>query len=108
MVAGTRRGGDPGTCSSSKRNRASYMLGYLPKAWRGVKVVFIPKAETKDPEQHKSYRPISLTSFLLKTMEKLIDLHIRSKCLVRHPLHKMQFTYQTGYCIGSSSSCYQD
>jgi hypothetical protein len=29
-------------------------------------------------------------------MEKLIDLHIRSKYLVRHPLHKMQFSYQAG------------
>jgi hypothetical protein len=71
--------------------RASYTLGYLTKTWRGVKVVYIPKAGTKDPEQPKSYRPISLTSFLLKIMEKLIDLHIRSKYLVRHPLHKMQF-----------------
>jgi Reverse transcriptase (RNA-dependent DNA polymerase) len=76
--------------------RASYTLGYLPKAWRGVKVVYIPKAGTKDPEQFKSYTHISLTSFLLKTMEKLIDLHIRSKYLVRHPLHKMQFAYQAG------------
>jgi hypothetical protein len=50
--------------------RASYTLGYLPKAWRGVKVVYIPKAETKDSEQPKLYRPISLTSFLLKTMDK--------------------------------------
>jgi hypothetical protein len=73
--------------------RASYTLGYLPKAWRGVKAVYIPKAGTKDPEQPKSYRPISLTSFFLKTVEKLIDLHIRSKYLVRHPLHKMQFAH---------------
>jgi Reverse transcriptase (RNA-dependent DNA polymerase) len=59
-------------------------------------VAYIPKAGTKDPEQPKSYRPISLTSFLLKTMEKLIDLHKRSKYLVRHPLHKMQFAYKAG------------
>jgi Reverse transcriptase (RNA-dependent DNA polymerase) len=59
-------------------------------------VVYIPKAGTKDPEQPKSYRPISLTTFLPKTMEKLIDLHIRSEYLVRHPLHKMQFAYQAG------------
>ena len=35
--------------------RASYTLGYLPKAWRNVRVVYIPKAG-KDPEQPKSYR----------------------------------------------------
>jgi hypothetical protein len=51
-------------------------------------VVYIPKARTEDPEQPKSYRLINLTSFLLKTIEKLIDLHlhIRSKYLGRHPL----------------------
>jgi Reverse transcriptase (RNA-dependent DNA polymerase) len=66
--------------------KASYTLRYLP----------IPKAGTKDPEQPKSFRPISLTSFLLKNIEKLIDLHRRSKYLVKHPLHKTQFAYQTG------------
>jgi Reverse transcriptase (RNA-dependent DNA polymerase) len=59
-------------------------------------VVYIPKAGTKYPEQPKSYRPISLTSLLSKTMEKLIDLLIRSKYLVRHHLHKIQFAYQVG------------
>jgi hypothetical protein len=34
-------------------------------------VVYIPKAGTKDPEQPLSYRPISLTSFLLKTNGKV-------------------------------------
>jgi Reverse transcriptase (RNA-dependent DNA polymerase) len=76
--------------------RTSYALGYLPKAWREVKVVYIPKAGKKDPEQPKSYRPISLTSFILKTMEKLIDLHIRTKHLIRQPLHSKQFAYQAG------------
>jgi hypothetical protein len=31
--------------------RTSYALGYLPEAWREVKVVYIPKAGKKDPEQ---------------------------------------------------------
>jgi Reverse transcriptase (RNA-dependent DNA polymerase) len=72
--------------------RTSYALGYLPKAWREVKVVYI----SKDPEQPESYRPISLTSFILKTMEKLTDLHIRTKHLMRQPLHSKQFAYQAG------------
>jgi hypothetical protein len=28
----------------------------LPNAWTGIKVVYIPKSETKDPVQPKSYR----------------------------------------------------
>jgi ribonuclease HI len=76
--------------------RTSYTLGYLPVAWRRVRVVFIPKAGRRDAEQPKSYRPISLTSFLLKTMERIIDLHIRLNYLNGQPLHPKQFAFQTG------------
>jgi hypothetical protein len=48
-------------------------------AWREVKVVFVPKAGIKyqKPEQFKSNRQtkISLTTLILKAIEKLIDLH---------------------------------
>jgi hypothetical protein len=32
----------------------------------------------------------------LKSIEKLIDLHLRPKYLGTHPLHKIQFAYQAG------------
>ena len=44
----------------------------------------------------KSFRPISLTSFLLKTMERLIDRFIRDGTLVRYPLNKNQHAYLAG------------
>ena len=56
-------------------------------------MVFIPKAG-RDPEDPKAYRPISLTSFLLKAMEKVIDLHLRSEHLTRKPLNQTQHAYQ--------------
>jgi hypothetical protein len=58
-----------------------YAIGYLPKARREVRGVkgSIPKAGKEDPEQPKPYRPIGLTSFILKVIEKLINLHIRTK-----------------------------
>jgi hypothetical protein len=46
--------------------RASTALGYLQKAWREVEVVSMPKAGNRDPGQPSTYRPIRLTSFLLK------------------------------------------
>ena len=49
-------------------------LNYIPIEWRKVKVVFIPKAGKIGHSIPKDYRPISLTSFLLKTFEHLIDL----------------------------------
>lgn len=50
--------------------RASLAFGHIPEQWTNVKVIFIPKAGKKDYSQPKSFRPISLTSFLLKTMGK--------------------------------------
>ncbi|GJQ68849.1 hypothetical protein Trydic_g6049 [Trypoxylus dichotomus] len=44
----------------------------------------------------KPYRPISLTSFLLKTLEKIIDKHLRDSALGRLPLHENQYAYQSG------------
>lgn len=76
--------------------RASLALGYVPIGWRKVKVVFIPKPGRDTYAQAKSFRPISLTSFLLKTLEKLIDRHIRDDVLSIKPLHRNQYAYQAG------------
>lgn len=42
----------------------------------------------------KSFRPISLTFFLLKTNEKLIDMHIIEEMLRSNLLHIHQYAYQ--------------
>jgi hypothetical protein len=66
--------------------RASLALGYIPMNWRHIRVVFIPKSG-KLLSQAKSLRPISLTSFILKILEKLLNRHIRGGVLVEKPLH---------------------
>lgn len=76
--------------------RWSYALGQLPEDWKRVRVVFIPKSGRRDAEQPKSYRPISLTSVVLKIMEKLLDLYIKTHFLIDKPLHSKQFAYQPG------------
>lgn len=76
--------------------KASFAWGYIPTAWTRVKVRFIPKAGDRDRSQPKSYRPISLTSFLLKTMEKVINLYIGESYLKIKPLHVKQHAYQKG------------
>ena len=75
--------------------RSSLELGYIPSPWRQVNVVFIPKPG-KDPSLPKSYRPISLSSFFLKTIERLVHIYIQSKCEINKPLHHLQFAYQKG------------
>lgn len=59
--------------------KRSLELGYIPKKWRNVNVVFIPKAGKPSHITAKDFRPISLSSFLLKTMERLMDLYIRKQ-----------------------------
>jgi hypothetical protein len=59
-------------------------------------VTFIPKPGKLDYTEAKAYRPISLSSFLLKTIEKLVDRHIRDGTLKIHPLHQNQHAYQIG------------
>jgi hypothetical protein len=39
--------------------RASMAYGFIPTAWRQVKVMFIPKPEKLDYTKAKAYRPIS-------------------------------------------------
>lgn len=44
----------------------------------------------------KSYRPISLMTFLLKTLEMMIDIYIRDEVLKGIPLNKRQYAHQPG------------
>lgn len=57
--------------------RASLRLGHIPKSWQNVKVVFIPKPGRDDYTSPKSFRPISLTSFMLKGLERMMDRFVK-------------------------------
>jgi hypothetical protein len=74
--------------------RASLDLGYIPMSWRHIRVVSIPKLG-KPMSQAKSLWTISLTSVVLKTLEKLLDRHIRGGVLVEKA-HQNQFAYRAG------------
>lgn len=76
--------------------KASAKLSYIPTTWRGTFVTFIPKAEKATYNKAKSYRPISLMSFILKVLEKLFDRRIREKDLIIKPLHPSQNAYTRG------------
>ena len=57
-------------------------------------MTFIPKPGKANYTEAKAYSPVSRSSFMLKTMEKLVDRHIRDVILGLHPLHRYQFAYQ--------------
>lgn len=76
--------------------KASLKLKHIPYSWRGVIVQFLPKPGKSNYSLPENFRPISLTSFLLKTLEKLVDQHIRDVLLKTHKLHYKQHAYQPG------------
>jgi hypothetical protein len=65
-------------------------------AWRLVKVTLTPKHGKSHYTEDKAYRPISVSSFLLKTMEKLVDRHITNTVLKEHALYQNKHAYQIG------------
>jgi hypothetical protein len=79
--------------------RACLATGYVTAMWRQVKVVSIPKPSRNSYSGPRGYRPTSLTSFLLKTMERLVDRYLRHETLALLPLHSNQHAYQAGKSV---------
>jgi hypothetical protein len=65
---------------------------YVPALWCQAKVVFKPKPGRSYYCGPRDFRTISLTTFLLKTMKRLVDRFLRDETL---PLHPNQHAYQT-------------
>jgi hypothetical protein len=59
-------------------------------------VTFIPKHGKASYTEAKAYNPITLSSFLLKTLEELVDRYKRDDVMRISPLHRNQFAYQMG------------
>jgi hypothetical protein len=75
---------------------ACQTIGYTPTVWRHSKVVFIPKPNKPDYSVAKAFRPISLTPFLFKTLEKVSAWHIEDLALKNKPLSKNQHAFKKG------------
>lgn len=76
--------------------KASLLLNYIPDMWQRVRVIFIPKPGKEDYTSPKSFRPISLTSVLLKGLERLIDRHIKEEMNVTFQMQNSQHAFQQG------------
>ena len=85
---------------------ARLVTGYIPALWCQVKVVFIPKPGRSSYCGPRDFRPNILTSFLLKTMERLVDSFLRDEILALQPLHPNQHAYQAGKSGNSPSSAH--
>jgi ribonuclease HI len=61
--------------------KCSLANGYIPKVWRHMKAIFIPKPGKLIYDTPKCYRPITLSNFTLKILEKLIQRCITGNIL---------------------------
>lgn len=78
---------------------ACLAFGYMPKGWQDSKVVFIPKPGRKDYHSVKSFRPICLSSFFLKSLERLILWRLEEVDLKDCPISQNQHAF----CAGRST-----
>ena len=78
---------------------ARLSTGYVPAIRRQVKVVFTPKPGRNSYSGPRDYRPITHTSFLPKTMGRLVDRNLRDEALANVPLHPNQHAYQAGKSV---------
>ena len=73
--------------------QAIYSSGYIPAEFRKSRVVFIPKPQKDDYGEAGSFRPISLTQFLFKTMECVVEWSLRENSDKYGKISDMQHAY---------------
>jgi hypothetical protein len=75
---------------------ACLATGSIPAIWCQVKVVFTSQPGRSSYTGPRDLRSISLTSFLLTTMERLVNRYLRDGALDLTPLHPNQHAFQLG------------
>jgi hypothetical protein len=76
----------------------------VPKLWQKSRVVFIPKVGKDTYENPRSYRPISLTSFFFKTMERVNLWMLEQGALKNNPINSNQHAFRRGFSTDSAIS----
>ena len=69
--------------------RAIIRIGHIPNLWCKAKAIFLPKPGKANYNSAKSFRPITLMSFFLKSLERLVLIHFTSSL----KSHNNQFAY---------------
>ena len=88
--------------------KAIIEIGYTPKIWRESRVAFIPKQGKTDYTDARAWRPISLSTFLIKSIEKLVLWQLDELSLINDSLSKDQHAFRAGYSTESALSDFVD
>lgn len=83
--------------------KISVYLHYTPYLWKQARVIFIPKLGKDSYTSPKSFRPISLSNYLLKALERL-GVWLTEKALYYSPLHPNQHGFLSGKSTESAIS----
>ena len=78
-------------------------LHFTPTDWKNSTIIFIPKPGKASCSEPKSFRPISLSNYLLKALEKLCVWNVEEK-LDKNPLNTHQHGFQKRKCTDSAIS----
>ena len=81
---------------------ASIKIQCTPASWGKSDVIFIPKPGKGDYSAPRSYRPISLMTFLMKVLERLILWHLNETVFIEHPLNINQHAFRKGRSCDSA------
>ena len=73
--------------------KAIYSTGYIPLDLRKSRVVFIPKPLKNDYGEAGSFRPISLTQYYFKTMERVVEWSLRENSDKYGKISNLQHAY---------------
>ena len=73
--------------------KSCIIFGFTPTKWKDTKVIFIPKPGKDSYEKAKSYRPISLSNYMLKTLERLVGWEMKL-ALKENPVHTRQHGFR--------------
>ncbi len=73
----------------------------VPRCWKQSTV--IPVAKINHPKVFNDFRPVALTSLVMKSFEKLIKRDLLSK--TEHLLDPLQFAYRAGRGVEDATAC---
>ena len=68
-------------CHLLEQIRQSVRLSFLPTSWLEIETIYIKKANKPNYNTPKAYRPIGLSSSILKLSERLVNWRIKSTVL---------------------------
>ena len=68
----------------------------MPSAWKEITGIFLPKLGKENYFEAQSFRMITLTSFQLKWLERLILYHINEDNNLQAKLSASQYEFRAG------------